>query len=306
MAQGDIISATDYNLIQSKVAGVLGKGAGDSGYGMALQSSQVASFSIVEASHINNLYQDIKKCKVHTSGALPTNLAEVIIGDTIEFSNTSTDKGIAQYQGRADEVVADRLTIAAGQASVEAGDSSFTDTNWNATIYHEITVTFGAYNRTNGDGTVTNMTAADHRRHFFNAGGEILFSGVIGTGTGSINNDWRNLLTAVGTVRFNYTETTNGSAGTAIGNNDLTANYQTIFTKSASAYGANDYTIQAKADSDSVIRFRIYFNDDKGPNPNYDEQVTARTTSTVQMNRPSNTNAVNVPAPTFNRVRALS
>ena len=46
-----------------------------------------------------------------------------------------------------------------------------------------------------------------------------------------------------------------------------------------------------------ALYFRITFNEDKGPNPNFDEAVTATTTSTAQLNRPNNTNSVNIPAP---------
>ena len=77
--------------------------------------------------------------------------------------------------------------------------------------------------------------------------------------------------------------------------------------KTASSYAQNDFTIQAKEDANDgpVIRFRIYFNDDKGPNPNFDEAVTPRTTSTVSVNRPSNTASVDVNKPVFATTRNL-
>ena len=80
--------------------------------------------------------------------------------------------------------------------------------------------------------------------------------------------------------------------------------YVTIFNKTASAYSANDYLIEAYK-SGATLFFRVTFNEDKGPNPNFDEAVTATTTSTAQQNRPNNTNAVNVPAPTFNTTNGL-
>ena len=39
-------------------------------------------------------------------------------------------------------------------------------------------------------------------RVFFNAGGTINLSGAIGPGNTTPNNDWRNLMTSVGTVVF--------------------------------------------------------------------------------------------------------
>ena len=308
MAVGDTITAARYNQLQARINGVMGKGAGDEGYGQALSSFQVSANATVEADHMSRLFEDIKKARVHQTGSLPSEIADMAVGDLIEDSNPTTKKGIAEFEALSLDVVSDRLNIATGQSGVETGVSSFTDTNWNGTIYHEVTVTFQAYNVTNGDGTTTNMTASDHRRAFFNAGGEIVFSGSLASGGGAIDTDWRNLLTNVGLVRFGHSATSNGSEGTVIGHTDLTTSYQTIFTKTASSYSQNDFTIQAKEDADDgpVLRFRIYFNDDKGPNPNFDEAVTPRTTSTVQCNRPNNVNSVNVNKPVFANARNLS
>jgi hypothetical protein len=308
MAVGDTITAARYNQLQARINGVMGKGAGDEGYGQALSSFQVSANATVEADHMSRLFEDIKKSRVHQTGSLPSEIADMAVGDLIEDSNPTTKKGLAEFEALSLDVVADRLNIATGQSSVETGVSSFTDTDWNGTIYHEVTVTFQAYNVTNGDGTTTNMTASDHRRAFFNAGGEIVFSGSLASGGGAIDTDWRNLLTNVGLVRFGHSATSNGSEGTVIGHTDLTTTYQTIFTKTASSYADNDFTIQAKEDANDgpVLRFRIYFNDDKGPNPNFDEAVTPRTTSTVQCNRPNNTNSVDVNKPVFANARNLS
>ena len=135
-------------------------------------------------------------------------------------------------------------------------------------------------------------------RVFFNAGGTILFSGTIGSGSSAINNDWRNLMTSVGTVSFGRSTTSNGSTGTSYGYANLPTSYTTVFNKTASAYSANDYLIEGQKNG-NVLTFRITFNEDKGPNPNYDEAVTATTTSTVQMNRPNNSNSVDITAPAF-------
>jgi len=308
MAVGDTITAARYNQLQARINGVMGKGAGDEGYGQALSSFQVSANATVEADHMSRLFEDIKKARVHQTGSLPSEIADMAVGDLIEDSNPTTKKGMAEFEALSLDVVSDRLNIATGQSGVETGVSSFTDTDWNGTIYHEVTVTFQAYNVTNGDGTTTNMTASDHRRAFFNAGGEIVFSGSLASGGGAIDTDWRNLLTNVGLVRFGHSATSNGSEGTVIGHTDLTTSYQTIFTKTASSYADNDFTIQAKEDATDgpVLRFRIYFNDDKGPNPNFDEAVTPRTTSTVQCNRPNNVNSVNVNKPVFANARNLS
>ncbi len=66
----------------------------------------------------------------------------------------------------------------------------------------------------------------------------------------------------------------------------------------------SDYLIEGKLVA-NVLTFRITFNEDKGPNPNYDEAVDAQTTSTVQMYRPNNTNSVDIGAPTFTNTDTL-
>ena len=312
------ITAARYNNLQARIAGIMSKGAGDEGYGQALDSYQVAQSDTILAEHMNKLYNDIRRARVHQDGAIPTEIAEVIVdSDLVEDSNTTTKKGIAQYEALSLDVVADRLLLAPGQAGIEnqAAATSFTDTDWNGTIRHDVRVTFAAYTITNGDGSTVEMTAADHARVYFNAGGEILFTpGLASGGSGSITTDWRNLIEAVGTVRFRRSNTTNaaypntsgGSGGTGLGFIDLnTTSFQTIYTRNASVYSTNDYTIQAKLANNYTIDFRIFFNDDKGPNPNFDEAVTPRTTSTTRIYRP-NSSSVNVNAPTCATTRALS
>ena len=105
-------------------------------------------------------------------------------------------------------------------------------------------------------------------------------------------------MTSVGTVVFDRDNTSNGSTGTSYGYVNLPTSYVTLFNKTASAYGANDYLIEGQKNG-AVLTFRITFNEDKGPNPNFDEAVTATTTSTVQLNRPNNSNSVNIGAPAF-------
>lgn len=312
------ITAARYNTLQARVATIMSKGAGDEGYGQAIESYQVAQDQIILAEHMNKLFNDIKRARVHQDGAIPTEIAQVLQNiDLIEDSNTTTKKGLAQFEALSLEVVADRLLIADGQAGIEnqAPATSFTDTNWNGTVRHDVRVQFANYTITNDDGSTVSMSAGDAARVYFNAGGEILFTpGLSSGGSGSITTDWRNLINAVGTVRFRRSNTTNaaypntsgGSGGTNLGFIDIGSNFQTIYTKNASSYSANDYTIQAKLTNNYTIDFRIYFNDDKGPNPNFDEAVTPRTTSTTRIYRPNNAASVNVNAPTCTTTRALS
>ena len=111
-------------------------------------------------------------------------------------------------------------------------------------------------------------------------------------------------MTSVGTVTFDRDNTSNGSVGTSFGFVNLPTSYTTIFNKTASAYSANDYLIEGKKNG-NVLSFRITFNEDKGPNPNFDEAVTATTGSIVECKRPNNINSVNIGKPTFNTTNNL-
>ena len=304
MAVGDTITAARYNIIRARINAVLGLGAGDEGYGQAVQSTTVATGATVTAQHMSNLFSDINRCRVHQTGSAVTQIAEPSVGDTIEDSNTTTKEGYVQYEDISITAQAARLTAAASQLGLESGTSSVTNTNWSSDINHVFTVTFPGYSVTNGDGSVTTISATDHMRVFFNAGGTINLSGSIGSGSSPINNDWRNLMTAVGTVVFGRSSTSNGSTGSSYGYSNLPGSYVTIFNKTASAYSANDYLIEARK-SGNVLTFRVTFNEDKGGNPNFDEPVTATTTSTAQLKRPNNSNSVDVPAPSFNTTNGL-
>ena len=304
MAVGDTITAARYNNIRARVAAVLGLGAGDEGYGQSVTSQTVVVGNTVTAQDMVNLDTDLTKIRVHQTGSLPAEIAPPSVGDTIEDSNNSTKEGYAQYESLSITAQSSRLSVAPSQLGLESGITSSRTASWSTDIDHYFTVTFGGYSVTNGDGSQTTISGVDHMRVYFNAGGTINISGLIGSGNTPINNDWRSLMSSVGTVVFGRSTTSNGSIGTSYGYSNLPGSYVTIFNKAASAYSANDYLIEAYK-SGAVLYFKVTFNEDKGPNPNFDEAVTATTSSTAQQNRPNNTNAVNVPAPTFNTTNGL-
>tara|TARA_E500000178_G_scaffold353801_1_gene420707 strand:+ start:4283 stop:5197 length:915 start_codon:yes stop_codon:yes gene_type:complete len=304
MAVGDTITAARYNNIRARILAVLGLGSGDEGYGQAVQSSTIAVGETITAQDMTNLFNDMKKLRLHQTGSIPGEINQPSVGDTVEDSNTTSKEGYAQYEALSITAQSDRLSAAANQLGLQAGISSSRSASWSTDINHIFTVTFGGYSVTNGNGSTTTVSGADHMRVFFNAGGTINLSGTIGSGNSPINNDWRNLMSSVGTVVFGRATTSNGSVGTNYGYSNLPSSYTTIFNKTASAYSANDYLIEARKSS-NVLTFRVTFNEDKGPNPNFDEAVTATTTSTAQMNRPNNSNSVNITAPTFTNTSNL-
>jgi len=311
VSSGDTITAAQYNGLQSRVATVMGTGSGLDGYGQSLTSAQVSAGATVTATDMDNLRVDLNKANNHQIGA-NSNVANIAVGNVIGAdatgadisSLTTTDGGFNDYESAVDTIESNKLSIDAGNSSVEAATSSTRTTSWNGVITHEFTVTFAS---------------ANDRRFFFNSGGEIRFSANLSGQSGSKSDDWSTLLNNMGTIKFNYTQTTSTGSGTgsSIGNYDLTGAYQTIFTKTGSGnYAENDYNIAARADSSSVLRFRIEFRDDdsgdppitplpKGATPGgVDEDVNGTLASTIQQLRATGSN-VEVATPSYTNTSNL-
>ena len=84
-----LITASRYNTLQSSVDGVMGNGSGDSGYGQTLASSQVAQGTVIQASHMANLYTDMIKARRHQTGTTPNTLASITVGNEIKEDEVS-------------------------------------------------------------------------------------------------------------------------------------------------------------------------------------------------------------------------
>lgn len=75
--QNTLIIANDYNVIQSKIALVLGSGSGNKGYGQTLSSAQVGQFSTITVAQWSALRDDIARARQHQTGvALGTKAPE--------------------------------------------------------------------------------------------------------------------------------------------------------------------------------------------------------------------------------------
>lgn len=304
VSSGDTIQAAEYNNLQSRIQNILGNGSGTDGYGQSLSSSQVSVSSVVTAANMDNMRTDLNKAYAHQNGSNST-LGNIAVGDTIgaDASDGDATKGFNDYETLMTTIENNRFQIAATQASLEGAITSQRTTAWNGTITHTFTVSFDD---------------SDHRRHFFNAGGEIRFTANISGGSGAKTNDWATMLSNMGTIKFNYTSTTatGTGTGTAIGNYDLTSSYQQIFIKTGSGvYAENDYNINARSPAANQIQFRIQFRDDDTgdqqlpgsnpgadgiiiPGPAVDEDVNGTITSTIQQYRPSGSN-VSVGSPSY-------
>lgn len=290
MAVGQIISASRYNIIQARVSLILGNGQGEFGYGQNVSSISLSPSVIVDATHMSSLKVDITKAYVHQNGALPTLT-------TVNSSDEITNSVYVEYENSSLDILNNKnLIYIPTQASVEVKLTSQRSTQWGGatqpqSIFHEFRVTFDN---------------EDHRRHFFNAGGEIRINTNLVGGAGSGKNlDWISTLSAIGTVKFDYTKTTASSGSTTnIGNFDLTTSYQTIYNRTSVGsyvYGDNEYTVKARA-SGAQITFLIEYYD--GLVKYLDEPVTGTITSSISQLRPTGP-YVEVPTPSYQNIQTL-
>ena len=226
--------------------------------------------------------------RIHQTGATPSEINIVTQNvDIVLDSDTINKKGIVQFENLATTLENDKFVAHGSQTTAEAAIAGTRTTSWNGTISHIIDVTFAD---------------ANHQRHYFNAGGTIRFaSNITYVGSSSKTIDWMTMLVNMGTVSMNYTSTTaTGSGnGSAIGYHDLNASYQQLFEKTGSGlYAANDYKIEGSKVSNTVLRFKVTFNDDNTGNPNTDENVLGVLNSTITQLRPTGA-AVEVASPNY-------
>jgi len=305
------IQAADINNLQNRIALVYGEGSGQNGYGQTLASSQVnATDGIIRASDINNIYTDILNARVHQVGPGDLSIARVtanlntIAEDTSQFVNddglVSTDpegelKGFEDFEDLISQVESDKFNIHPSQAEQKLELTDNRSARWNDVISHIFTVTFDD---------------ANHRRHFFNTGGQIRFSTANVGARNAKGLDWADLCNDVGTVSFGYTTTTVGNVPqTYIGNYDLTTSFQTIFQKSgrgtySSLYASNNYSIKARQVDDKKIEFKVDFND-SSTGSNYDNNVDGKLESNIQVYRAVG-NYVSVKSPSLYTETSLS
>jgi len=265
------IQIADYNDIQSKVAGVLGTGSGNSGYGQTVFSNQITTSNRVSVSDWTALKYDIINAYTHQVGTVPTSLVNIAVGDTVK-ANTATAP-YRQYATWADVILTQKFDIASSQSLVRTfpatGGNWYTETTWpgalGATWTGRTYALFNVY-----------WANAASARYFFNSGGEIRFisSRAGGTTTGAIaaqNTSWTTMLNGIGTQAFGGNKPT-ADTGVLTGGNFYRLNngLQAWFTgTSSNPYSTNTYKIYARtpgvtdnsAGVASSIEFQVEWND---------------------------------------------
>ena len=241
---GLIIEAVDYNTIRTKIIGIMGTGAGQSGYGQTLLSSSVAFGNTVTKAQWDNLRFDIFNARLHQDGLAPT-IITATSGEPVRYGAGHPNN---QYNTQADTAISNKFNIGTGQFVIESATSSTRTTAWNSSLTATVTVTFGT---------------ADQARHFFNSGSKIRCASSRTGGTASPqNSSWSNILDTASTVAF-------GGNTSGLNFYNLTNSYQTFFNLSSSApYTVNQYRIEVVCDlanntigGATTLTFRVTYTD---------------------------------------------
>ncbi len=307
------ITAARINNLQSRVELILGNGSERNGYGQTVTSVQVVPNSIIDADHLNNIYTDIVKARIHQVGVSDPSISTIsevienlnVIADETSFTVSNegtvaddpagTKKGIDDFEDLMQRVEVDKQLMHPSQATLEQENSNQRTTVWNGKVFHTFLITFND---------------ANARRHFFNAGGQIRIDPSNVNASTPKGNDWAALLNEIGIITFDSDSTSSTSfSGLPIGNFNLTTEYQTIFFKSGTGYSSGVYagnriTVKAKVVGDAQLQFNVEFNDLATDN-SIDNNVTGTLTNSVRIYRASGTN-VSVPTPGFTTLQSLS
>jgi hypothetical protein len=304
--QNTLIIANDYNVIQSKIALVMGTGSGTKGYGQTLASSQVGANSKVTVAQWNNLRSDIVRARQHQTG---TTIGTKAPGDVGYVAGTDLpvptaavqvkENWRAAYLNMADAADTNHLTVPAPESNTSRlplVSNQIRSAVWNTRVSQTVTAEWAN---------------ADAARYFWNSGGEIWFSSEFSPRiAGDKNLTWYTMLLSMGTIKMRYNDVVTTGIGTVIGTGfyELGTSDSLIFVKEAPSsgfYSQNEYFITARV-NDTVDRKKVIFTitwaDDStapvsAPDPGFgvDENVDGTLTSYVEYVRASSTTNVSVP-----------
>ena len=253
-----LVTANRFNTLRQQIDNVLGNGSGDSGYGQTLVTQSVQVGDIINATNINNAYEDLRKAYKHQTGGNPASnvIQAVQPGELIKDNDGVNYTGWDQYEALATLISTNRLTVDVNQQDVVVGLPN-NRSSWNGTITLIIEV---------------NFASADARRYYFNQGGFIRIASNT-TDSSSKGSDWNSIMG--GNLDFSAHATTSTGSGTvyAIGNYELDGNVQRIYERidaGGGAYSANDYFVDVQSTSATQITFTITWRDEAGGNPDED------------------------------------
>lgn len=190
---GDIIYQSDYNTIQSTIAGVK-----TTYYGVACASSQLSGNPVIDSTTLNNLLTDINDCITHQTGSA-TGLSSVSQGGSISYgtyNNLYTNATTANTN---------KNTVYASSQLAQVANAATSNRNgsvnpWNTVITHQVQVDFASANAAN---------------YFFQTGG-YLYATASYSGSTSAGQDsnWATIINAIGNKTYTLTNWNTGGTQT--------------------------------------------------------------------------------------------
>lgn len=287
-----LITSNRYNNIQQRISAIMGNPANvapTTGYGQFLNTPDGVTGTgnlpdpqqadKISAQQLNNLYIDIARARIHQIGD-SFSTQDTLVGN-YEENQQNTDKIQESFFDNLESLMTfietDKFLLDVSQSSQESLNINSSRTNeWSNSVNHTFTVSFAS---------------ELERRKFFNSGGNIRISANIQySGSESKTLDWQNILSSMGSVVFNYTDTFSslGSGQSfGIGNYDLLSSYQLCYRKQASVYSNNNYEVYARNISNAQIEFNVIFNDGEPADAEFgiDETVKGTVNSIVEVER---------------------
>ena len=274
----NLITASTYNAIRSRVNRVVGIGDGaEFGYGQTLQSRLMSDNDLITADDMENLYNDIVLAAKHQSGdppvwttsdglnapdtgeiigvyaaelgapittTNPTTGEEIVTRNTLN-ATTDTDEGYLDFEQAATQIETNYLTTGTGALTTTVADTNVRTTSWNTQITHVFTVQWNSY---------------EHRRTWANAGGKIRFNANLTGGTsqpgdetqtppGTKDEIWQTMLNTMGTIEIGVQGTTTTGTGTPDGDVSIIYTDRPSAINWSSTSPANRQTIFTKSGS---------------------------------------------------------
>jgi len=266
--QDEVIEAVDYNSFRTTLLDVWDVGNGMLGYGQIDTGGASAIPTVAVGADVLSTEWEALRFAAQTAsdhqGSTTTfpPASELLVDEVIE-AHEADDGNIYDFDGSLATITTNSLLFDAGSVSVFSNELVSTrGSSWSVQLEHRFTAIH---------------PTVDDARYFFNSGGEIRFRGSRSGGSSNDQNtSWTDILTNMGTIIFNYTETTGGGSGwtmSTIGYYDLTTSWQRIATgidPAGGAYASNEATIDARVldgptgpngDVGRQLEFRVRYTD---------------------------------------------
>lgn len=238
MSFGSPITASRFNLLQNRIASILGNGTSTNGYGQGLSgyggrvsSSEVSRLNeslrnIATAENINQLYIDILRARIHQIGLDNNEITPLIRNARLIQNQSLIADEISNFFISGNPILIDSNGVRYTEIDPDGALKGMSDFERLMSLVEENKFEIHSSMSVSETGNsifrvrpwdyklihevVVRFRNANHRRHFFNSGGVIEMSAILENPNGQKSLDWAQLLSTAGKVQFghNYTAST--------------------------------------------------------------------------------------------------